>query len=139
MLEWLPEGIDVDIRELADVFKALGDPTRLKILALLNVRDCCVCELVPLFGISQPAVSKHLARLRAARLVREKRRGQWVFYSLNRERLKEIVAAIDPLPGLSGPLKELANRGPAPMCSAEPATGTPAAGTPTTVIKGEVR
>lgn len=130
-----PGGIDVDIRELADVFKALGDPTRLQILALLNVRDCCVCELVPLFGISQPAVSKHLARLRAARLVRENRRGQWVFYSLNRERFKEILAAIDPLPDLDGPLKELADRGPAPMCSAEPATGTPAAVTPTAVMK----
>ncbi|ADG06679.1 ArsR/SmtB family transcription factor [Kyrpidia tusciae] len=129
----------MDIRELADVFKVLGDPTRLQILTLLNVRDCCVCELVPLFGISQPAVSKHLARLRTVRLVTETRRGQWVFYSINRERLKEVVAAIDPLPGLSGPLKELANRGPAPMCSAEPATGTPAAGTPTAVIKGEVR
>lgn len=97
--------------QLADMLKALGDPTRLKIIALLNLRDCCVCELVPIFGISQPAVSKHVSRLKVAGLVKETRKGMWVFYSLNKERLKEIGFALSNLPDLSSELEALENKG----------------------------
>lgn len=101
----------MEFAKLADSFKALADPTRLKIIALLNLRDCCVCELVPLFGISQPAVSKHMNRLKQAGIVREQRRGQWVFYSLNRNRLEEIGYSLCHLPDMSTRLKELEEKG----------------------------
>src|SRR5579875_3604343 len=97
----------MEFDQLADALKALGDPTRLKIIALLNLRDCCVCELVPIFGISQPAVSRHMSRLKSAGLVKETRKGMWVFYSLNRERLNSIGLALNHLPDLSSELKEL--------------------------------
>ncbi|MFC4769529.1 ArsR/SmtB family transcription factor [Effusibacillus consociatus] len=101
----------MELEKLADCLKALGDPTRLKIVALLNVRECCVCELVPIFNISQPAISRHLSRLKSAELVREARRGQWVFYSLNRERLESVGLALTQLPDFSEELRKLAEKG----------------------------
>jgi ArsR family transcriptional regulator, arsenate/arsenite/antimonite-responsive transcriptional repressor len=101
----------MEFDQLADALKALGDPTRLKIIALLQNRDCCVCELVPIFGISQPAVSKHMSRLKSSGLVKETRKGMWVFYSLNRERLDEIGMSIANLPDLSEELRQLEQKG----------------------------
>jgi ArsR family transcriptional regulator len=101
----------MELEKLADILKALGDPTRLQIIALLNIRDCCVCELVPIFSISQPAISKHMSRLKYAGLVTETRKGQWVFYSLNRKKLDEIGFALHNLPDLSPKLKELEEKG----------------------------
>lgn len=101
----------MDFESLADAHKALGDPTRLRIVSLLSFRDCCVCELVPIFGISQPAVSKHMSRLKSSGLVKETRKGMWVFYSLNHERLDEIGVSLANLPNLAGELKELEQKG----------------------------
>ncbi|MGC5328169.1 ArsR/SmtB family transcription factor [Brevibacillus sp. SYSU BS000544] len=101
----------MELKKLADALKALGDPTRIKIIALLNTRDCCVCELVPIFGISQPAISRHLSRLKNADLVTEKRKGQWVFYSLNRKQLDEIGMGLMHLPDLSEDLRKLEEQG----------------------------
>ena len=69
-------------KALAELLRALGDPTRLQMLALLRQRPLCVCELVARFPISQPAVSGHLRRLRSAGLVLDERRGMWVYYRL---------------------------------------------------------
>jgi ArsR family transcriptional regulator len=101
----------LQFEKLADIYKALGDPTRLKIIALLHLRDFCVCELVPIFNISQPAISKHMGRLKTADLVRETRKGQWVFYSLNRETLNKLGDALNNLPDMSEKLKELEAKG----------------------------
>ena len=101
----------MEFDKLADTLKALADPTRLKIIALLRTRDCCVCELVPIFKISQPAISKHLSRLKTAELVRETRKGQWVFYSLNEKKLEETGFALSHLPDLSEQLEELEKQG----------------------------
>ena len=101
----------MDFETLADVLKALGDPTRLKIISLLNIRGCCVCELVPIFGISQPAVSKHLSRLKTSGLVKETRRGMWVFYSLNKERLEQVGMSLNHLPDMSEELRQLEQKG----------------------------
>ncbi|GLG01451.1 hypothetical protein Alches_14900 [Alicyclobacillus hesperidum subsp. aegles] len=90
----------MDLEKLASTLKALADPTRLRIIALLNIRDWCVCELVPLFGISQPAVSKHMSRLKAVGLVKETRRGVWVFYSLNKIHLQEVGISLNELMNL---------------------------------------
>jgi len=101
----------MEFEKLAETLKALADPTRLKIISLLRTRDCCVCELVPIFNISQPAISRHLSRLKTAGLVRETRKGQWVFYSLNEKKLEETGFALSHLPDLSEQLKELEKQG----------------------------
>jgi len=101
----------LELKRLADVCKSLGDPTRLKIIALLNMRDCCVCELVPIFGISQPAISRHISRLKQAGLVTEQRKGQWVFYSLNREQLHAVGNGLVNLPDCSEELQKLKQQG----------------------------
>ena len=70
---------------LAEQFKTLGDKTRLRILSLLRNGELCVCHLTEVLQISQPGVSQHLRRLRQAGLVKERRGGQWTYYSLNKE------------------------------------------------------
>lgn len=69
----------------ANILKLLGDKTRLSMIGLLIKNDCCVCEFVEIFKMSQPAISQHLRKLKDAGLVNEKRRGQWIIYSLNPE------------------------------------------------------
>ncbi len=76
----------------ADVFSALGDPIRLKIVELLARHDAlCVCELQEAFDIGQPTVSHHLKMLLDAGLVEVQRRGTWAYYSLARETLKDLM------------------------------------------------
>jgi ArsR family transcriptional regulator len=64
------------------LFAAFADETRLRILNLLCVRELCVCDLCEVLGEIQPKVSRHLALLREAGLVRVRREGKWKFYSL---------------------------------------------------------
>ncbi|MFS8198169.1 ArsR/SmtB family transcription factor [Streptomyces sp. CWNU-52B] len=69
--------------ELAKVFKALGDPVRLKLLSMIASRvggEVCVCEMTPAFDLSQPTISHHLKLLRQAGLIDCERRGTWVYY-----------------------------------------------------------
>ncbi|GHI00131.1 ArsR/SmtB family transcription factor [Neobacillus kokaensis] len=73
------------MEETAKILKLLGDKTRLSMIGLLLKKECCVCEFVELFKMSQPAISQHLRKLKDAELVNEQRRGQWIFYSLNPE------------------------------------------------------
>ena len=69
--------------KLINFFKLLSDETRLRIMVLLYHNDFCVCQLTGITGISQPNMSKHLARLRDMGLVKDERREQYTFYSLN--------------------------------------------------------
>lgn len=73
----------IDIGKASHVLKLLGDKTRLTMMAILRQRNCCVCELHEVFDISQPSISQHLRKLKDAGLVKEDRRGQWIYYSLN--------------------------------------------------------
>ncbi|MNO53357.1 HTH-type transcriptional repressor AseR [compost metagenome] len=73
------------INDISQTLKLLGDKTRLTIIKLLEQRECCVCELVEVLQISQPAVSQHLRKIKDTGLIKEKRKGQWIFYSLNPE------------------------------------------------------
>jgi len=92
--------------DLAEFFKALSDETRLRIIALLFQKEMCVCEICDVIGESQPKVSRHLAKLRDADLVRDERQSQWVFYYLNIENktaseiLSAIIRNIDEHPNL---------------------------------------
>ncbi|MEK4670476.1 ArsR/SmtB family transcription factor [Niallia sp. FSL R7-0271] len=72
------------IEETALVLKLLGDKTRLSMISMLSSQDCCVCEFVDIFNMSQSAISQHLRKLKDIGLVKEQRKGQWVVYSLNR-------------------------------------------------------
>ncbi|MEU9415872.1 metalloregulator ArsR/SmtB family transcription factor [Streptomyces sp. NPDC051000] len=70
---------------LAKVFKALGDPVRLRLLSMIASRDggeICVCDLTPAFDLSQPTISHHLKLLKQAGLIDSERRGTWVYYRL---------------------------------------------------------
>jgi ArsR family transcriptional regulator, arsenate/arsenite/antimonite-responsive transcriptional repressor len=67
----------------ANILKLLGDKTRLSIMGMLMINDCCVCEFVDVFQMSQPAISQHLRKLKDAGLVKEQRKGKWVIYSLD--------------------------------------------------------
>lgn len=72
--------------EPIDLLHALADSTRLRILTLLNRhRELCVCELVDALGTHQPKVSKHLAVLRRAMIIRGRREGQWIHYRIEPE------------------------------------------------------
>lgn len=67
-----------------DFFKLLADKTRLQALLLIAAEDeLCVCELMAALGQSQPKISRHLAMLRKAGLLLDRRQGQWVFYRLS--------------------------------------------------------
>jgi ArsR family transcriptional regulator len=72
------------LKQLTYLFKALGDATRLRLVNLLHVQSLCVRDLQEVLGLSQPLVSRHLAILRAANLVRTQRQGARVCYSLSR-------------------------------------------------------
>ncbi len=83
---------------LARGFHALADPVRLRVLSILASApegEVCVCDFVGPLGKSQPTISHHLKILSEAGLVQGDRRGRWVWYSLNRERLADLRAAID--------------------------------------------
>jgi ArsR family transcriptional regulator len=80
-------------RQMARVAKALGDPVRLQLVDVLrkHAGKVCVCELVPLFDLSQPTVSHHLKVLREAGLVASERQGLWAYYYVIPERLQELT------------------------------------------------
>lgn len=95
---------------VAALFRVLGDDTRLQILALLRVREVCVCEFVDLLGISQPAVSEHLRRLRDVGLVQDQPRGMWVFYRLANslpDYVRAALQAFDVPDGLAARLRAM--------------------------------
>src|SRR5258706_15114370 len=77
---------------MARVAKALGDPIRLQLVDVLrkHAGKVCVCELTPLFDVSQPTVSHHLKVLRDAGIVDSERRGLWAYYYVIPEAMKEL-------------------------------------------------
>jgi ArsR family transcriptional regulator len=79
---------------MGGVAKALGDPIRMQLVDVLrkHAGKVCVCELVPLFELSQPTVSHHLKVLREAGVVESERRGLWAYYYVNPDAVKELSA-----------------------------------------------
>lgn len=76
---------------LATLFKMFGDGTRVKILHALELNEMCVCDLAALLGVTKSAVSHQLKALRLSNLVKSRREGQVVFYSLADDHVKDIL------------------------------------------------
>lgn len=77
-----------------DIFKALSDSNRLRILSMLSERDLCVCEINAVLNVSMSTISSHLKILRNAGLVTSKKDGRWIIYSLDKsdEAVSELVS-----------------------------------------------
>jgi ArsR family transcriptional regulator len=81
----------------AELFKALADPARVRIVNTLatNPESICVCELIEPLGLSQPTVSHHLKRLLDAGLLEREQRGKWAYFSLKRDAVEKLGAVAD--------------------------------------------
>ena len=82
---------DEDIADVAEIFKLLGDPTRCKILQLLHDEELCVCELSECMDVTISAVSHQLRLLRASKLVKTRRDGRVVYYSLDDDHVSTLI------------------------------------------------
>jgi len=75
------------MNELTTIFKALSDETRLRIIKLLEQGELCVCDITAALDMVQPKVSFHLSALKEAGLIRDRKQGKWIHYSLNEKDL----------------------------------------------------
>lgn len=78
------------MHQLAQFYQALGGEVRLKIIQMLIGQERCVCDILEAFDLSQPAVSHHLKVLKQAGVLNTRRKGKWIYYSLNREQLRQV-------------------------------------------------
>lgn len=102
------------VNESTRMFRAFADPTRLRLLNLLSRGERCVCELVDVIGQPQPKISRHLAYLRKAGLVKARREGLWVYYRLaeptseiHRKLVECVRCCLSEIPQLAADLKAL--------------------------------
>lgn len=79
------------VKTQSRLFKALADTTRLKIMLLLDIREMCVCEIMVALDLTQPTASHHLGILEAVDLVKGRREGKWVFYSLEDKGVTNLI------------------------------------------------
>jgi ArsR family transcriptional regulator, arsenate/arsenite/antimonite-responsive transcriptional repressor len=85
--------------ELARLFKAMGDPVRLRLLSLIASHEggeACVCDVTGVFELTGPTISHHLKVLREAGLISGQRRGTWVYYRVHPEALDRLSAVLVP-------------------------------------------
>ena len=89
ILSELPD--EDEIQKNADIIKALGDPTRLKIIYLLKYGELCVCEIMTVLDKPQPTVSHHLNLLKNAGILKWRKDGVWIHYKLSNQKLPESL------------------------------------------------
>jgi ArsR family transcriptional regulator, arsenate/arsenite/antimonite-responsive transcriptional repressor len=85
--------------DLARVFKAMGDPVRLRLLSLIASHEggeACVCDLTDVFDLTGPTISHHLKVLREAGMITGERRGTWIYYRIRPELLGQLSAVLVP-------------------------------------------
>jgi len=82
---------DDDAQQVAETFKILGDTTRIKILQILSKRELCVCDIAEVTQMGQSAISHQLRLLRSARLVKYRKEGKMVWYSLDDEHIATLI------------------------------------------------
>ncbi|WP_099221887.1 ArsR/SmtB family transcription factor [Listeria costaricensis] len=102
--------------EMEQVCKLLADQTRLEMLTILAHQEVCICELVDYFDISQPAISKHIKKLRDHGLLIEKKQAQWKYYKLNQEYpyfhlIEQVIALCPPSSAKGSACSALEKRG----------------------------
>ncbi len=78
------------MKKIVESFKALGEENRISIIRMLCEEEMCVCELIDKLRLSQSAVSHHVKILKQAGLINDRRKGKWIFYSLNQEAFREL-------------------------------------------------
>lgn len=88
-----------EVGSISQMFKALGDDVRLRIVALLTHGELCVCHIETALELTQPNASRHLGLLRAAGLVETRRRDKWVYYRLAEQRDPARARQLDALIG----------------------------------------
>ena len=81
-----------DVERLARTFKAVSDPTRVRILTALKGEEMCVCDLAAFLGISESAVSHQMSRLKDLSLVRSRREGKVLYYFLNDHHVSKLIS-----------------------------------------------
>ena len=86
--ESIPES---DLLRLASIFKVMGDPTRLRIITALQGGEMCVCDLAAYLNLTESAVSHQLRRLRELNLIKNRREGQILFYSLDDNHVGDLL------------------------------------------------
>ena len=88
---------DEEAEATAQLFKALGDPARVRLVNLLAQGDgeVCMCDLIEPLGLSQPTVSHHMKKLVDAGLVEREQRGKWAYFSLKREAVERLAVVAD--------------------------------------------
>lgn len=112
---FLPD--DRHILALADFYKVFGDPTRTRILSALAIQEMCVCDIAALLSMTKSAISHQLRTLREASLVKSRRNGKEIFYSLDDDHVIQVLTQgishiqekLDPIPtqsSLLDPKKE---------------------------------
>ena len=79
-------------RRMAEAFKVLSDPTRLKIVSALELEELCVCDIAALASLTQSLVSHHLQSLRQLNIVKYRRQGKMAFYSLSDSHIRAMMA-----------------------------------------------
>lgn len=89
--------METDYSHYANMFKALAEPTRLKIVDMLSCGELCACVIQQKFDITQPTLSHHMKVLCESGLAVPRREGKWTHYSLDNERLSKLRAFVDML------------------------------------------
>ena len=88
--------------EMVEILKALGDESRIRILHLIQVKPLCVCEIQEILGISQSNTSRHLLKLKNAKLIQGNKKAQWVYYSLAPETFLQYSFLEELMKNLNG-------------------------------------
>ena len=88
---------DEEAAATAELFKALGDPARVRLVNLIATNDgaVCQCDLIEPLGLSQPTVSHHMRKLVDAGLVEREQRGKWAYFSLKRDAVEKLAVVAD--------------------------------------------
>lgn len=108
----------IELTRASQLLKLLGEKTRLTIVSILKQRECCVCEFLEVFNMSQPSISQHLRKLKDLGLVQEERRGQWIYYSLNQT--SDLYALLEDIlehvPDQTDKIKQIEKSNPTLRC-----------------------
>jgi ArsR family transcriptional regulator len=97
----------LDVSPLSRLFRALGDETRLRVVALLSHGELCVCHLERALGLTQPNASRQLAILKAAGVLESRREGTWVYYAIAEQEHETVARALEVLTGAFGARRAL--------------------------------